>query len=721
MERDHPLALELASLRGAVSKYQHASHQSGIQLQGSRLEYTLLAEKVKGLETENFRLQTEVEVLRTNPPIVSPTPDSLALKQLTLAHRKLSALLTSTEEALSSKTTDLVNCQAELARTIMDRNLCRKAEDDTRMMWNEMDDKIDEEKDLRWKVQVDRDLCNSIIEQYQKLYPAFVPVVPPPKPWHDPPPPTPPNNLEAIPTRSIPDLFAGRTGLEKLLSDFAAETKVLKGELREAKMLAAEAAKKLVLEEKGAEAERVLRADAINELDRKTRDDRAAAGVVERYMAFSQTSSLALHGSLQNLRTRHTATLATLNAQIIELQRMHGEEQARGQALLRSLGTLGEEVGRESAGRRREIGLRLAALGREERILETVRRWEEKARTALRRSPMLKNGEPSSSSSKSPYPEPDPATTTVVQLIHDASNLVSTISSEEDLSSSAAKILLSEDLAAGLIEELRCETERRVALEREKRELLGDASSSAAATAAAAASKPTLVPEESAVLVDVPTEEEKEKDLPVPPPNGTTTTQQERLLLTSPFTSPTTALPPLPTPVPSDTPLLHSLKTIASLHLPLQNSFHTLHQSLLSLQSTLSEPSPDPPIPHQPILLSAVERLMDISEDARVELEIHVDDEVRVARGFVAILEVGGTGKVEGEAEAFVEGRRGRNKVGEVFRRRLEDLEYDAAAVSFPCSPSPSLVRFDSLSLKRALPFLLLSLFPLPSLERTAP
>lgn len=49
-------------------------------------------------------------------------------------------------------------------------------------------------------------------------------------------------------------------------------------------MLAAEAAKKLVLEEKGAEAERVLRADAINELDRKTRDDRAAAGVVERYM-----------------------------------------------------------------------------------------------------------------------------------------------------------------------------------------------------------------------------------------------------------------------------------------------------------------------------------------------------------------------------------------------------------------------------------------------------
>jgi len=68
------------------------------------------------------------------------------------------------------------------------------------------------------------------------------------------------------------------------LSDFHAETKVLKGELREEKMIAAEATKKLVLEEKGAEAERVLRAEAIDALERRRRDDRAAAGVVERYM-----------------------------------------------------------------------------------------------------------------------------------------------------------------------------------------------------------------------------------------------------------------------------------------------------------------------------------------------------------------------------------------------------------------------------------------------------
>ena len=93
MERDHPLALELASLRSQLSKYQHASHQSGIQLQGSRLEQTIThgelalssarppvgralaradrvlrdvgsAEKIKALETDNIRLTAEIEALR---------------------------------------------------------------------------------------------------------------------------------------------------------------------------------------------------------------------------------------------------------------------------------------------------------------------------------------------------------------------------------------------------------------------------------------------------------------------------------------------------------------------------------------------------------------------------------------------------------------------------------------------------------------------------------
>lgn len=83
---------------------------------------------------------------------------------------------------------------------------------------------------------------------------------------------------------SIPDLQAGRAGLEKLLSDFHAETRSIKAELHEAKDALVEAERKALIEEKAGTAERVLRAEAITELETKSRDDRAAAGVVERYM-----------------------------------------------------------------------------------------------------------------------------------------------------------------------------------------------------------------------------------------------------------------------------------------------------------------------------------------------------------------------------------------------------------------------------------------------------
>lgn len=40
----------------------------------------------------------------------------------------------------------------------MEKNEARKGEDEARFLWAEMDAKIDEQKDLRWKADVDRDL-----------------------------------------------------------------------------------------------------------------------------------------------------------------------------------------------------------------------------------------------------------------------------------------------------------------------------------------------------------------------------------------------------------------------------------------------------------------------------------------------------------------------------------------------------------------------------------
>jgi hypothetical protein len=58
----------------------------------------------------------------------------------------------------------------------------------------------------------------------------------------------------------------------------------MKAELERAQYAATEAQRKLSVEQKAAESERVLRANAVAELEKKGRDDRAAAGVVERYM-----------------------------------------------------------------------------------------------------------------------------------------------------------------------------------------------------------------------------------------------------------------------------------------------------------------------------------------------------------------------------------------------------------------------------------------------------
>jgi hypothetical protein len=103
--------------------------------------------------------------------------------------------------------------------------------------------------------------------------------------------------------------------------------------------------------------ERTLRLAAQFELDSRSRDDRSAASVVERYMAFSQTSSLTLHASLQTLKTRHAATLQTLEVQLTEEGKKLERETRRAEGLMARIGEIGEEVGREREGRRREVGL----------------------------------------------------------------------------------------------------------------------------------------------------------------------------------------------------------------------------------------------------------------------------------------------------------------------------------------------------------------------------
>jgi hypothetical protein len=82
-------------------------------------------------------------------------------------------------------------------------------------------------------------------------------------------------------------------------------------------------------------------------------------------------------------------------------------------------------------------------------------------------------------------------------------------------------------------------------------------------------------------------------------------------------------------------------------------------------------------------------RLDDFNEDARVELEIRIADEERVARGYAMLLAVPGAiasaaeaQDVEGAVRAFIEGRDATvARARGLFARKREDLEHDIAAL----------------------------------------
>jgi hypothetical protein len=60
----HPLALELQSLRSSLGKFQHVAHKTSMQLQGKALEVVMVQEEAGRLRDENKVLKKEIEILR---------------------------------------------------------------------------------------------------------------------------------------------------------------------------------------------------------------------------------------------------------------------------------------------------------------------------------------------------------------------------------------------------------------------------------------------------------------------------------------------------------------------------------------------------------------------------------------------------------------------------------------------------------------------------------
>jgi hypothetical protein len=171
---------------------------------------------------------------------------------------------------------------------------------------------------------------------------------------------------------------------------------------------------------------------------------------------FSQTSNDTLQNALESLKVRHGATTATLNAQIDYFQRCLFTEKRTVEKLRMALDDLTEDISRESYGRRREITLRMACVGREENLAGHFRQWHKKAREYHQRASSLTDVEE------------------VLDIfggtISESDGLLDALDGDlylEDLSAgSLARIIAARDAAGFLSQELQVETDRRMQLEK---------------------------------------------------------------------------------------------------------------------------------------------------------------------------------------------------------------------------------------------------------------
>lgn len=143
--------------------------------------------------------------------------------------------------------------------------------------------------------------------------------------------------------------------------------------------------------------------------------------------------------------------------QIDYLQRCLLNEKRNAEKLRSALDELSEDISRETYGRRREISLRLAYLGREESLAELFRRWFRKATESYNRAA-------SSEDLQQVLKSFDAA-------IEDSKGLLDTLNGQpalEEFSPGAvARVLAAQDAVEELVQELQVETNKRMSLERQ--------------------------------------------------------------------------------------------------------------------------------------------------------------------------------------------------------------------------------------------------------------
>ncbi|KAJ3835816.1 hypothetical protein EV361DRAFT_163003 [Lentinula raphanica] len=382
IDEDHPLVLEITSLKAAASRFQDEAHSASLKLQRFSFDASVAQDRVTNLERENELLKTELAILRINPhPDLSPSshPAVLQSQELTLSLRRLSDKLSLTEHSLLERTTELAHVTSELAKSRITVEgayalaaRTRGREEEGKVRERQLDMRI---RELKEELKME----DLVVKQYADLVRSLegrnsTTVHAEPTIMHGD-----QNNAASL----IDGISEGKAGLQKLFAEFSVESEQLQAEVEKLRGELAASNTRLEAERKGAEADRILLASVQKEIEMLKIEDKSAAAMVSRYMKFSQASTNTLQNSFTTLKKRHSATIDTLSNQLANLTAQLQTSQATSDKLRTTLDELGKDIMRESYGRRREIALRLKFVVREEALQEAMGRWIRKGKEVL--------------------------------------------------------------------------------------------------------------------------------------------------------------------------------------------------------------------------------------------------------------------------------------------------------------------------------------------------
>ncbi|KAL0576071.1 hypothetical protein V5O48_005899 [Marasmius crinis-equi] len=713
LDDSHPLTLELDSLRSAVARFQDEAHNASVRLQRFSFDTANTQDRIALLERENEVLRHELSTLRANPhpdSVPESHPAVQRSQELTLTLRKLSDKISLTEEALQTRTTELVHATSEATKSKAATEAAYALA--AQIRGREEEGKV-RERDLERQVMEAKEetrMSDLVVKEYADLVRSLEGR----------------GSTASAGSGSLVDgLSEGKSGLQRLFNDFSSETEKLQSEVTRLRGQLAESESRLEGERKGAEADRILLAQIQHQLEKLKLDDRTAAKMVSRYMKFSQTATDTLQVSLNTLKTRHSTTIDTLTSQITDLSRQLQTSEATSDKLRTTLDELGKDIMRESFGRRREIALRLRLVTREQVLNDGLERLARRVSEASER-----------------HQSED-----LTKVLEESQALLTNVNGTEDVTGemgSLARILAAESAVRGLIEELKAEKERRLYLETGRTDLIqqneyanghvnglnvrektlpttpltpeyqGPVADSPAESPASAPPPAVILPSEIEERPPSPSPEnlpdsstssevtahalgsEGESDCQLSPPaletSLSTITQSNGDVTDRERVSPSSSPPPSGVVIDDSSPVedLPDHPKIAASSPTVLPSTNLLTSSPLSSEPlpslNLSVPSPstsdtnlEPDTPPHPLLAelalvgkryddlsralrdchlalqelkkhdsgsnvfnTAIDRLDDFTEDARVELEIRAADEALLAQGYETMLSIPG-------------------------------------------------------------------------------